>query len=88
MTRIEKQILDVSRDRILKEKIGQLELNSRQIKAVAYLQKKGKIARSEYVKLTKCSPKTANNDLHEMLDKQLIKQKGGGKYTFYVLTHV
>jgi len=88
MTRIEKQILDVSRDRILKEKIGQLELNPRQIKAVAYLQKKGKMTRSEYVKLTKCSPKTANNDLHEMLDKQLIKQKGGGKYTFYVLTHV
>jgi Fic family protein len=88
MTKIEKQILDLSRDKILKEKIGQLELNHRQIKAVAYLQKKGKISRSEYVKLTKCSAKTAFNDLHELLDKKLIKQKGGGKYTFYILAHV
>jgi len=64
------------------EYLHKLGLNERQIKAVAYLQKKGKIARSEYVKLTKCSPKTANNDLYEMLNKRLIKQKGGGKYTF------
>jgi len=88
LTRIEKQILDVSRDKMLREKIGQLELNQRQIKAVAYLQKKGNIRRSEYVKLTKCSPKTAFNDLQEMVDKKLILQKGGGKYTFYVLAHV
>ena len=88
MTRIEKQILDISKDKMLKEKIGQLELNQRQLKAVAYLQKKDKISRLEYVKLTKCSPKTAYNDLQEMLDKKLLKQKGGGKYTFYVLAYV
>ncbi len=88
LTRIEKQILDISRDKMLKEKIGQLELNQRQIKVVAYLQKKGKISRLEYVKLTKCSPKTAYNDLQEMLNKKIIKQKGGGKYTFYVLAYV
>jgi len=55
--------------------------------AVAYLQKKGKISRSE-VKLTQCSPKTAYNDLQEMLNKKLIIQEGGGKYTYYILSQV
>ncbi|PKP55855.1 MAG: hypothetical protein CVT89_07420, partial [Candidatus Altiarchaeales archaeon HGW-Altiarchaeales-2] len=88
LTRIEKQILDISRDKALKDKLGQLELNERQMDAVAYLQKKGKISRSEYVKLTQCSPKTAYNDLQEMLNKKLIIQEGGGKYTYYILSQV
>ncbi len=88
LTRIEKQILDISRDKALKDKLGQLELNERQIYAAVYLQKKGKISRSEYVKLTRCSPKTAYNDLQEMLNKKLIIQEGGGKYTYYILSHV
>ena len=88
LTRMEKQILDISRDKALKDKLGQLELNQGQMEAAAYLQKKDKISRLEYVKLTKRSPKTAYNDLQDLINKKLIKLKGGGKYTYYVLARV
>lgn len=84
LTRIEKQILDISRDKMLKEKIGQLELNQRQIKAIAYLQKKGKITNREYQGLfPKLNRKTLARDLKELADKKLIKMKGEKKGVYY-----
>ena len=86
LTRIEKQILDISRDKMLKEKIGQLALNHRQIKAVAYLQKKGRITNREYQKLfPKFSRKTLARDLKELTGKKLIKMKGEKKGVYYEL---
>jgi len=86
LTRIEKQILDINRDKMLREKIGQLELNQRQIKAVSYLQKKGKITNREYQKLfPKFNRKTLARDLKELVDKKLIKMKGEKKGVYYEL---
>ncbi len=84
MTRIEKQILDISRDKMLKEKVGQLELNKRQMKVVVYLQKKTRITNREYQRLfPEVNRKTLARDLKELADKKLIKMKGEKKGVYY-----
>jgi len=65
------------------------ELNERQIKALRYLQEKGKFTLSQYIKITSISKATAQRDLNNLMKKGLIERKGrkgGGKYSFYVLS--
>lgn len=66
-----------------------LDLNERQVKAVLYTKKKGKITNSDYQTLNEISRETATRDLKELIDKQLIKpsgQKGAG--AFYTLNSI
>ena len=61
------------------------KLNERQKIALNYLSKHKKIFRTEYSSLTKCSIRTAFNDLQDLVAKKLVEQKGVGKYTHYSL---
>jgi Predicted transcriptional regulator containing an HTH domain and an uncharacterized domain shared with the mammalian protein Schlafen len=47
-------------------------LNERQIKAVLYAKEKGKITNSEYQKINNCSRATANRDLTELVQKDIL----------------
>ena len=83
LTKIEKQILDVSRDKALKDKMGQLELNDRQMKSVSHLLKHEKITNREYQKITNTNRITAFRDLTDLVDKGLIEMVGRGRWTYY-----
>jgi ATP-dependent DNA helicase RecG len=66
--------------------LNELDLNERQVKAILYVKKKGKITNSVYQTLNEVSRETATRDLKELIDKHLIKssgQKGAG--AFYTL---
>jgi ATP-dependent DNA helicase RecG len=68
------------------EYLESLGLNQRQIKALKYVKKKGKITNSEYQNINDCSRNTASNDLSELVNKELLGssgQKGAGAY--YIL---
>lgn len=43
------------------------------------------ISRKEYAKIVKCSVRTAFNDLNELLNKNIVRKTGGGKYIRYVI---
>lgn len=77
------QVKDVTvveiEDKVLKE------LNARQKKAIEYIERKGSIARSEYVKINKISHKTAHLELKDLLEKKLFVQEGKGRATKYLL---
>lgn len=60
-----------------------LGLNSRQIKAIKYLNENRRITNSEYQTIHKVSRNTATRDLTELVEKGLIKSsdtKGAGSY--------
>jgi len=62
-------------------------LNERQIRALKYLEEKGRVNLSHYINLTGVSKATAQRDLNDLLSKGLIERKGrkdGGKYSYYV----
>jgi len=62
------------------EKMG---LNERQVRAVLYAKKRGKITNREYQEINNCSRNTASNELKELVIKGIFKEsgkKGVGSY--------
>jgi Fic family protein len=86
ISRVENTVKKLSSDRSMKEKYGQIGLSSRQIKAIGYVKEKGEITNREYQELCDVSQPTANRDLQEMVDKNVLKQNGKkGQQIIYVL---
>jgi len=62
------------------EKMG---LNERQVRAILYAKKRGKITNREYQEINNCSRNTASNELKELVIKGIFKEsgkKGVGSY--------
>lgn len=85
LTRVEEEVKQISRDRLMKERLGQLALNKRQMRAVAYLQKHGKITNKECREHCKSTRITAARDLAELVEYKLLKKVGNGRGLHYVL---
>lgn len=61
------------------------KFNSRQLKALEYLDTVDKITRNEYRKMMGISFMTAYRDLQHLVDEKFIKINGSGRGTFYTL---
>lgn len=86
ISRVEKTVIKLSSDRSMKEKYGQIGLNSRQIKAIGYIKENGKITNKEYQELCDVSASTSKRDLQEMVDKKVLNQIGEkGQAIHYLL---
>jgi len=74
------------KDKFTEENLKKLGFNERQIKAVMYVKRKGKITNKEYQALNIISKKTASRDLNFLVEKGVFEQIGvTGKGTEYVL---
>ena len=71
------------KDVFTEDYLKNLGLNERQVSAVEYVKKKGKITNKEYQELTKISRITATRDLKEMVDKKILIIQGTGKRNLY-----
>lgn len=71
---------------LTKDKLVSLGLNERQVKAVLFVIKNGKISNAEYQSLCEVSKATASRDLAELADKFDLLEKVGltGAGTFYI----
>ncbi len=68
------------------ERLKEMELSERQIKAVLYVKENGKITNGEYRKLNNVSKPTATRDLLYLQENGMFKQVGKtGKGTYYIL---
>ena len=77
--RIRKDILTV-------DYLKQLGLNERQVKAVMYVKRKGKITNKEYQELYKVSKRTATNDLDGLMQRNIFEKVGTrGRGTSYTI---
>lgn len=65
--------------------LKQLGLNERQMKAVMYVKKNGKITNREYREINNISDEGARIDLNMMIKKDILIQKGKGRSVQYVL---
>ena len=70
-----------------KNKLIQIGLNDRQIKAIEHMKETGKITNSEFQKINSVSKATATRDLTELSDKfNLIEKIGESEIgTYYIL---
>ena len=67
------------------ERLQQMGLNERQVKAVLFVKKHGTISNSDYRRLTGVSDETARQDLIGLMKCNLLKVQGKGRATKYVL---
>jgi ATP-dependent DNA helicase RecG len=80
-------IVKLFKDIFSEEELQKLGLSARQIKAVLYVNEKGKITNSEYQEINETSERTASRDLEELFKKKIIKRIGEHKSTSYVINH-
>jgi ATP-dependent DNA helicase RecG len=73
------------RSTVTEEYLEKIGINERQHKAINFIKQKGRIGRSEYVELCDCSPKTAYNDIQDLVKRDILIASGKGKRTYYML---
>jgi len=61
-------------------------LNERQIKALEYVSRQGRITNREYRELCDISRSTAKKELQMLVTRELLHQQNAGRYTHYVLS--
>lgn len=76
-------IVTLKKSIITDEYLDSLELNERQKKAIEYIREKGSISRREYVDIVNVSPRQANKDIKDLLEKKVIIQIGRGRGVRY-----
>ncbi len=85
MNKVKDTVLQLSLDRRLKDKRGQVFLNERQIEILKYLQTNLKITTRECQNIFNVSERTARSYLSELVKKDLIKAVGAQKGRYYTL---
>jgi ATP-dependent DNA helicase RecG len=60
------------KDTFNEQSLKELGLNDRQVRAVLYVKENGKITNSNYQKINDCSRATANRDLTELVQKDIL----------------
>lgn len=70
----------------IEEKLSDSELSSKQMKAIRYLEKHGKMTRQQYQDLTHTSLATAKRDLSTLVNKGFLTLQGKTRKAFYTLT--
>ena len=70
---------------IEKEKLHKLEINERQREAIEYLRREKKITRQVYCQINNVGDTYAKKELKELIQKKIIRKRGKGKNTYYVL---
>lgn len=74
------------KDPYTEERLREMGLNERQVKAVLWVKERGEIANKEYQEMCRVSSRTASRDLADLVDRGIFEQLGTtGRATSYVL---
>ncbi|MBC8249123.1 MAG: hypothetical protein H8E90_05545 [Anaerolineales bacterium] len=63
-------------------------LNERQVKAMEYVSRHGRVTNLEYQELCGVSRSTAKKELQALVMRGLLQQQGTGRYAHYVLAGI
>ena len=85
MQKIKELVLTHSRDRALRDKIGQVALSERQLTILAYVEKNGRITNRELQQLANLSHASAYKELLTLVESGVLVKKGKARGTHYVL---
>ena len=85
--RVKERVVELSRDHALKNKLGRISLNDRQVKLLKYMEQYDRIANTDWQKLIPgVSDDTILRDLKDLIKKKLVKKRGKTKASYYVLS--
>lgn len=78
-------VITLRRSILTDEYLSSLDLKERQKRAVAHIEKDGRITRAEYEIFYAVSERTSNRELNDLVNKKLLKKTGKGPETHYIL---
>ncbi len=85
--RVKERVLELSRDHALKNKLGRISLNDRQVKLLKYMEEYDRIANTDWQRLIPgVSDDTILRDLKDLIKKKLVKKRGKTKASYYILS--
>lgn len=87
MQKIKELVLTHSRDRALRDKIGQIVLSERQLKILAYVEEHGRITNRELRNLVQLSNASAYHELTTLVQSGLLRKCGKARGTYYALVN-
>jgi Fic family protein len=86
LNKIKDKVLDLSKDRRLRLKVGQVALNERQLEIINTLESEGSISNPDFDELfPKVSDDTILRDLKDLIEKGIVLKKGRTKGAKYYL---
>ncbi len=77
--------LTLHKDKLTEKYLNDLGLNERQVKAIGYIKKNGKINNTEYKEFANVTERTILRDIKELIEYKLIKKHGTTKGSYYTL---
>lgn len=77
--------VEFSKDIYDEKYLQSLNLNERQVKAVLFVKKKGRLTNKEYQEMNHITDRTALRDLETLIELNIIKRKGEKKGAYYEL---
>lgn len=87
LNRVKERVQKLSVDLKLKDKVGQVSLNERQLKLVEYMEDYGGVRNADWRSLLPMvSDDTVLRDLKDLMGKGLVRKQGSTKSAQYVLT--
>ena len=87
MQKVKQLVLTHSRDKALRDKIGQVDLTERQLKILVYVEEHGRIANRELRNLVQLSNASAYHELTTLVESGLLKKCGKARGTYYTLVN-
>lgn len=78
-------VTTIWRDWLTPEIVAGMNLNERQMKAVAHVKGFGRITNSEFQELTGSTRKTAARDLDDLVQKSVLVRVGERRGSYYIL---
>lgn len=85
MQKIKELVLRHSRDRVLRDRIGQVKLSPRQLEILSYVEKHGRITNREAQRLANLSHASSHKELKTLVENGVLRKKGKGRGTHYLL---
>ena len=85
MQKIKELVLRHSRDRVLRDKIGQVKLTPRQLEILSYVEKHRRITNRKVQEITHISNASAYKELTVLVESGILKKIGKARGTHYVL---
>ncbi len=87
MQKIKELVLTHSRDRAIRDKIGQVTLSERQLTILAYVENHGRITNRELQAIANLSHASAHKELMILVESGVLVKKGKARGTHYVLVN-
>lgn len=78
-------VVTLRKSKLTDEYLKSLNINERQMQAIKYMLKEGKIDRKTYCSINKVGKSVAHSELSELVVKGILNKKGKGRTTYYVL---